>query len=131
MSPDKELRLREAFPALYRRAMPFGFECGDGWFDLLWTLSGALQAEAQSLGIAPESEDYPRAVQVKSKFASLCWYGENLSEKMQTSIQLASEHSRRCCETCGAPGRLWVRRRWYLICCDAHAPSDGQLVEER
>jgi hypothetical protein len=64
MSPDKERRLREAFPALYRRVLPFGFECGDGWFDLLWTLSDTLQAEAQALGIASVSENYPRAVRI-------------------------------------------------------------------
>lgn len=131
MSPDKACRLREAFPALYRRPLPFGFECGDGWFDLLWTLSEDLQAEAQRLGIAPGSEDYPCAVQVKSKFGTLSWYGENLSEKMQALIRNASERSRHCCETCGAPGRLWLRRRWYMVCCDAHTPPDGQCVEKR
>lgn len=45
------------FPKLFRQAgnsrsaMQFGFECGDGWFDLVYQLSNDIEAEAKKLGL--------------------------------------------------------------------------------
>ena len=130
MNADNERRLREAFPALYRKELPFGFECGDGWFGILWELSESLDAESKATGNPPDSDRYPYAVQVKSKFCMLRWYGENLNEAMDALIEAASARASTSCETCGARGRLWVRRRWYRVCCDTHVPPGSQLVED-
>ena len=50
MSPEHERDLVERYPKLFagygaapdKSAMAFGFECGDGWFDLLDTLCAQL-----------------------------------------------------------------------------------------
>jgi hypothetical protein len=53
MNVANEKRLMFLFPRLYRghklsireSCMPFGFECGDGWFDLLYDLSEKLEQQ--------------------------------------------------------------------------------------
>ncbi len=94
MSPENETRLRDAFPALYQQDLPFGFECGDGWFDVLRDLSEKLQAAAEVGGLPQDSEDYPYATQVKHKFTALRWYGEHLTERMHMLIDEASRRAR-------------------------------------
>lgn len=79
MSPHHTQQLYEAFPRLYRgrqlpaseSSMSWGFECGDGWFDLIGNLSKAIEDNARSEGIDPQSDHWPEAVQVKNKFGSL------------------------------------------------------------
>ena len=70
----KELteKLYNDFPDLYEQrawsiqesCMPWGFECGDGWYDLIYQLSKDLMATC----------DKVRAVQVKEKFGGLRFY---------------------------------------------------------
>lgn len=52
MSPDKEKKLFEDFPKIFpggrnvdprENLMCFGFECGDGWFDLIYDMCEHLQ----------------------------------------------------------------------------------------
>lgn len=79
MSPQNTQQLFDAFPRLYRgrqlpaseSAMSWGFECGDGWFDLIWQLSKAIEDSARQEGIDPQSDEWPEATQVKNKFCSL------------------------------------------------------------
>ncbi len=119
------------FPALYRKTLPFGFECGDGWLDILLSLSEKLEKAANKAGITVGSEAFPYATQVKSKFAMLSWYGENLTDEMQTLINKASNISRHTCEICGAPGKVRIHKRWYAVYCDQHAPNGSILASER
>lgn len=53
MKPENTKKLLTRFPILYRQyylpmtqtCMCWGFECGDGWFDLLWMVSLAIEDE--------------------------------------------------------------------------------------
>ncbi|MBU2754170.1 hypothetical protein HFU84_04365 [Acidithiobacillus sp. CV18-2] len=128
MNEDNTGRLLQAFPTLYRVALPWGFECDDGWFDILWQLSTVLEGEATAAGISHDSGHHPYATQIKSKFGMLRWYGEHLSDAMSALVDEASGRSRHTCEVCGADGHLRVYRRWYMTCCDNHAPSGSQSV---
>lgn len=64
MSPENRAKLINAFPRLYRLApdeetkdrWELNFECGDGWFDLLWCLSVDLDQLAQASGVFPDSD---------------------------------------------------------------------------
>ena len=92
------------FPNLYKdyggdmreTCMAWGFECGDGWFDLLKELSEQLEP----LGVV--------AAQVKEKFGSLRFYTQGepveVADKVDALIEVAEERSSRTCETCGEPG---------------------------
>ncbi len=112
MNAEHTEYLRENFPSLYRNyggdmrrtCMVWGFECGDGWFNLLVWLSKCLDP----LGIV--------AAQVKEKFGTLRFYVEGVpsefADHVYDLIDKAEAKSAKTCEKCGQPGKLrgiaWV-----------------------
>lgn len=66
-----------------------GFECGDGWFRLVWHLSIAIEDEAAKAGIDDRSDRWPKATQVKEKLGSLRFRLRNGTEEMQSLIDAA------------------------------------------
>jgi len=120
-------------------AMQWGFECGDGWFDLIHRLSVDIAEHAQTYGL------HPYASQVKEKFGSLRFHMQ-FREKVATVIQEcgidpqtgrwangeveylpgvkeirallrhAEEASASICEGCGAPGSL-ITDGWHHVHC--------------
>lgn len=68
-------KLLDDFPRLFRdrneTSMQRGFECGDGWFDLIYNLAQDIEAVARENGLIPDSPDWPRCRQVKEKLGSL------------------------------------------------------------
>ena len=99
MSPENTQRLYDAFPRLYRgrhlpreaSAMLWGFECGDGWFELIWNLSLAIEEQARQDRIDSQSDAWPEAIQVKSKFGSFRFHLRQHSESLLTLIEAARE----------------------------------------
>lgn len=72
------------------------FECGDGWFDLLWQL-------------CEELEDYGSAVkvlQVKEKFGGLRFYTNYSDDTIDAAVERAEQEAAKTCERCGEPGEL-------------------------
>lgn len=138
-------KLYADFPRLYRGAnnqngtMHFGFDCNDGWFDLIYKLSADIEAEAASMGLDPDSKEWPCALQVKEKFGTLKFYcavgekkdalqpevsGPLLSfrplpthKTIRTLIQEAEKKSATICEGCGCPSEL-RRDAWWRVTCD-------------
>lgn len=105
MTPENTQKLFAAFPHLYRgreksvqeSLMSFGFMCGDGWFELLWNLSQAIEDLARTEGHDPLSNAWPEATQVKEKFGDLRFHLRNCSEEMRRLIEearVASAHIR-------------------------------------
>lgn len=68
-------KLLDDFPALFRdrneSSMQRGFECGDGWFDLIYKLSQDIECVAREGGLNPDSHEWPLCRQVKEKMGSL------------------------------------------------------------
>lgn len=93
--------------------MGFGFECGDGWFDLIWKLAEDLERIYKEARLVIIPENPFRVVQVKEKFGTLRFYINFGSDAMHDRIEQAEEESGRTCEVCGKPGELrggfWVR----------------------
>jgi hypothetical protein len=104
--------------------MSWGFCCGDGWFDLVWTLSKKIEAAALAAGLDPQSESWPEALQVKQKFGTLRFYlnksSFSMSEKVETLIREAEAISGETCEECGNSGSL-VSGRGVQTLCINHA----------
>jgi len=81
MKRELEQRLCERWPTWFNlegaprpRLMPFGFEHGDGWFDLVWTLCERLETV-----VAAVETDTGRSfhvLQVKEKFGGLRFYSK-------------------------------------------------------
>ena len=75
MDAALEIQLLEEFPQLFRgsheSSMQRGFECGDGWFELIYKLAQDIESVARENGLSPDSQEWPQCRQVKSKMGSL------------------------------------------------------------
>ncbi|MHB1491448.1 MAG: hypothetical protein ACYCTH_13295 [Cellulomonas sp.] len=145
MNKSNTQKLYADFPRLYREAgskksmMQYGFETNDGWFDLIYKLSADIEAEAKSMGLNPDSKEWPCALQVKEKFGTLKFYcamGKK-KEKLQPEesgpllcfrplpdnkairalIMQAEKESATICEVCGSPSELRLEG-WRRVTCD-------------
>jgi hypothetical protein len=90
--------------------MPFGFECGDGWFNLIWKLCEDLDS------LVPDNFE---VVQVKEKFGGLRFYIDNGSDAIYDRIGQAEDESFKTCEVCGNPGKV-RGGGWISTLCDEH-----------
>ena len=123
MNQELEERLCSSFPLLYRgkdepptqNLMCFGFECGDGWFNLIYELSSKLENIIKNMD---QTDEYlPRAVQVKQKYAGLRFYISGYTDEMESLIAEACRKSYTICEDCGEPGTEYQVHGWYTTLC--------------
>jgi hypothetical protein len=101
--------------------MYWGFECGDGWFDLIDELCDSIQRyidQNPSLNV-PQVE----VEQVKEKFGTLRFYVSGGDDLTLGMIWFAESMSGRICETCGKPGK---RRGhgWIYTACNEHTREE-------
>lgn len=123
MKKEHDQQLCSEFPELYadRNAdvrttcMCWGFECGDGWFKIIYDLSKKLTELIRAL----PSVDHCcfRASQVKEKFGTLRFYMTCETDEMTAAIDEAVELSEKTCELCGQPGEL-RNESWIVVKCD-------------
>ncbi|KIF83292.1 hypothetical protein [Noviherbaspirillum autotrophicum] len=126
MSPEKTQHLFDSFPRLYRgrelsasaSLMAQGFECEDGWFALICTLSSRLEDIAHAEGRQPQSDDWPEALQVKEKLGRLRFYTRHTSPTMHAAIADTQALSETTCEVCGQSNARQVGNRTR---CGRHA----------
>ncbi len=124
MNKKLERSLMDDFPKLFpggRSArgsiLFFGFECEDGWYDLIRELAEKI---TPLLTNCPEFPgDLMHTVQVKEKFGTLRFYMNcetNAISKLIEEYEVKSSH---ICEYCGKSGSTrpggWVR-----TLCDGH-----------
>lgn len=120
MSPDKDAELVSRYPKIFRdrrgdprdTAMCWGFEHGDGWFDLIDHLCRNLQWDT-------DRNKHPQVVatQVKEKYGSLRFYVESADERQNGMIDLIESMSMHICEVCGQRGQL-RGHGWLQTLCD-------------
>jgi hypothetical protein len=136
--------LTRKYPLLYRdrhssmqtTAMFWGFSCGDGWFNIINTLSQVLsepylsakreyecglergtlvpeELERRRLKMELLKENHPVAMQVKEKFGGLRFYADNVTPEMDYYIRFAEAQASNTCEVCGDRGSShgggWIR----------------------
>jgi hypothetical protein len=124
MTPELDEKLCKEFPNLYAdrhasmmsTAMCWGFECCDGWFQLLYDLSQKL--EELILKMPEDERSAIRASQVKEKYGTLRFYMTLETDEMYKAIQEAEKLSARTCEECGEPGKTYVFNSWYYTRCE-------------
>ncbi len=120
-------KLLDVFPMLFRNrhesSMQRGFVCGDGWFELIYTLCQDIEAVACQNGLTPDSPEWPKCRQVKEKFGSLRFVVfavdglTGLNERISELRLAALNQSLQICEQCGRPGKL-VRVRMATLCLE-------------
>jgi len=129
MSPDKTEELFNKYPMLYRgkdkgpmkNLMCFGFECEDGWFDLVDELS------RQICELSPMTE----AFQIKEKYGTLCFYVGGAESVVFDIIEEFEDCSSKICEVCSAPGKIRGDAsigHWIKTLCDGCAERKGYQV---
>jgi hypothetical protein len=117
MNKKNTKKLYDKFPKLYsghtakltESLMPFGFCCGDGWYDIIYELSEEITK------LDPDV----RAVQIKEKFSGLRYYiNSTKNHKVYDAIDAAEKKSYTVCEVCGKKGKLRKDLGWILTLCE-------------
>lgn len=135
MNEGNTLALVAAAPLLYRLhgdtktgwSIRRGFECGDGWFDLIMRLSVKIEADLRSmLAEGKRRQDLPCVHQVKEKFGTLRFYMSQPAQWREWIAEAEAE-SARTCELCGAAGALSVRGGWDSTMCQRHLMLSGHV----
>lgn len=113
MSPELEKIFFEKYPALYKKdILPFGIECGDGWFMLIDQLSQHIDSYRDSNNVPPVT-----VTQVKEKFGGLRFYitgGDNFVDGL---IAFAETLSYKICENCGTTFNVGKTSGWIQVLC--------------
>jgi hypothetical protein len=116
MKPELQEQLFAIKPSMFNRSsireslMAFGFDCGDGWFDLLRRLITDL---------VPYDIE---VLQVKEKFGTLRFYTGGVpsddSDKIWSRIDQAELESETTCEKCGSTDAKLRGGGWIVTLCD-------------
>jgi len=126
MSPELEKQLVEKYPKLFPEGpfwgaeSPWGFECGDGWYDLIDYLCGAIKEHTYD-------SDEVTVDQVKEKFGRLRFYLSREDDVMHGMVSMAEHMSGQICEICGNRGKMRTNG-WMVTLCDLH--HDERTMKE-
>lgn len=116
MTNENSKILTKRFPYLYRNSrdcpfwerppnvlpsIPFEFECGDGWFALLYDLSEKLETIISA--ISPTDQKRIYVLKVRSRSGRLQFCPLELTKKMYEVVREAEAASYHICETCSGP----------------------------
>ena len=100
--------------------MCWGFECGDGWFNiidqLMHNIQGHIDWKNRDFEIVPQVT----LDQVKEKFGTLRFYYSGGDDAIDGMVRMAEAMSSVTCEECGKLGELRKDIGWYLTLCDKH-----------
>lgn len=154
MNEENTKKLVKEYPTLYRdvggdpreTCMTWGFECGDGWYNIVDSLSAVITNHEenserfkedmslrarynrliQNLRIMMLKRFHPeffkservKAVQVKEKFGSLRYYMGGHDDYVAGAVAMAEAISAVSCEKCGRPGRINDDGMWMQCLCD-------------
>lgn len=124
MRQEYDTYLCENFPNLYRNrhgdmrttALCWGFEIGDGWYEIVKELSRELELEILKLPKA--DREYACASQVKEKYGGLRFYMHSETNEMSWLIREAEQRASKTCEQCGSSAKCRNENGWYTTLCD-------------
>ena len=121
MSPEKAQQLMAIYPDLFdpNNDHNLGFDCGDGWFDLL---KECLEGIKDELEMNPwhidEGNSSPKVTQIKEKHGTLRFYMTVVNDAICDIIDIAEDKSSVTCEECGNPGSITLKDFWRVTRCD-------------
>jgi hypothetical protein len=144
VSPELDKKLTEKYPKIFTlrygdmtdTAMYWGFECNDGWYQILDSLCGQIQSyidwknNSAKAGYKDwEPVEQVVAVQVKEKFGGLRFYYDGGDEHISGMVRMAESWAAHTCEDCGKPGIL-REGGWLRTICDEHAQERNKQNEQ-
>lgn len=152
MREELDKTLVEKYPKIFadrykpmtETAMCWGFECSDGWFNIINQLCSNIQSHIDWKNSQRElllkDNPYKRtipdevvqvvATQVKEKFGTLRFYYDGGDDKIDGMVRMAESMSAVTCETCGAPGST-RGGGWIRTLCDHHEAEHQAELKKR
>jgi hypothetical protein len=110
--------------------MCWGFECGNGWYNIINQLCANIQHHIdwrnRKNELDPNQPIVPQVTvdQVKEKFGTLRFYYTGGDDYIDGLVSMAESMSGVTCEECGNPGST-VGRGWLTTLCEKHAEERG------
>ena len=105
--------------SMMETCMCWGFECGDGWFNILDQLMGNIQHHIDWKNKKEEVVAQVTLDQIKEKFGTLRFYYSGGDDIIDGMVRMAESMSGVTCETCGSPGTQ-TQGGWIKTACAAH-----------
>ncbi|MCF5700475.1 MbcA/ParS/Xre antitoxin family protein [Pseudomonas syringae] len=102
----------------------FGFECNDGWADVIEATLSLVQQRARVSALDV------KVTQVKEKFGQLRIYHRGGNESIGAAFEIAELVSGCVCEICGMPGGLISIDGWSQTRCGHHSGPDQIARDE-
>lgn len=145
MREELDKKLVEKYPKIFANRhgdmretlMCWGFECGDGWYNIIDQLCANIQHytdwnnENRAKGFKQYKEvTQVIAVQVKEKFGTLRFYYDGGDDKIDGMVRMAEAMSAVMCEECGAPG-YQRSGGWIRTLCDTHEEAYQERIRSR
>jgi hypothetical protein len=141
MRQELDAQLCEKYPkmmvnrnkSMQETCMCWGFECGDGWYNILNLLMSNIQhyTDWNNDNFAKGYKQYKQVPQVtldqvKEKFGTLRFYYTGGDEHISGMVRMAESMSAVTCESCGNPGKQ-TRGGWIKTTCE---PCEQKREEE-
>lgn len=120
MKQELENKLYEKYPDIFcqkdlpasETCMCWGFECGDGWYNLIDSACALISHQIKYNKCPPV--EY---TQVKEKFGGLRIYYTGGNDFVDGVISTVGYLSQQTCETCGNPGKQ-TNEGWIRTLCE-------------
>ena len=103
--------------------MCWGFECSDGWYNILNQLMSQIQHHIDWKNRDTEVVQQVTLDQVKEKFGTLRVYYSGGDDYIRGLVSMAQAMSGSTCEVCGNAGKF-RGKGWFYTSCDEHAKDD-------
>lgn len=114
--------------------MHWGFQCGDGWFNLIRGLCLIIDSYAKYVNYDNAKNNlplfYPKVIEVKEKFGALRFSCSPSDNYIGGAIVFAELMSQITCEECGLPGRKDLVGNWIRVLCESCMKTEEKRVAE-
>ena len=115
--------------SMMETCMCWGFECGDGWFNILDQLMGNIQHHIDWKNKKEEVVAQVTLDQVKEKFGTLRFYYTGGDDVIDGMVRMAESMSGVTCEECGNLGKR-IGGGWVTTLCEEHAKARDIIYDE-
>jgi hypothetical protein len=127
MKQELDEYLCKVFPKIFAErnlpmqetAMCWGFDCGDGWFNIINQLCQNIQHHIDWKNKKEETVAQVVVSQVKEKYGTLRFYYSGGDDTIDGMVSMAESISGVTCEQCGNPGTQ-NEGGWITTLCETH-----------
>ena len=138
MRSELDKQLCEKYPKIFadrykpmtETAMCWGFDHGDGWYQILDSLCSQIQHHIDRQNRNEVKVAQVVAAQVKEKFGGLRFYYDGGDDVIDGMVRMAESWAANTCETCGRPGKL-RGHGWLYTACNDHTKTEDMILDSK